>query len=553
MDTTNTRCDSTDQSACYKHTCRVEYAVVSGAVNKCNLTGCIGGESVLEEQACPAGQYLRGFNRAGELDCVSLAGQTCPSGQYMQGFYATGDLNCVAVKTNVVRKCPKGKRLKGITGEGGVICEGICNEGQLWDDTDCKKCYDECPVHQKWNDGTKTPKCQCVDRCPSGQTWNTKCSVCTACVGRQTYNDTTCPGTCTCSFTATTANCSADQRWNDNTKTPKCQCVERCPSGQTWNTKCSVCTACVGRQTYNDTTCPGTCTCSFTATTANCSADQRWNDNTKTPPCQCVGRCSSATPKWDSDTSTCVACPPSTPRYYSSNNTCRASGCPSNRPRWNGISCVACPSSRPKYYSSTNTCRACPSSTPKYKSSNNTCVTCHAFDSTKPRWNSTTKRCQSCGVGMWWYGNSCMDCGDPYGSGSTPHWTGSSCVSCYSLNPSKPKWNRVFGPGSRCEACPDIQVWRDINDSGVYSCECPSSTPNWNSNTSRCVASCSGATPRWNSSTNSCEACPTGSFWSASCRQCVSSCPAYSWSDSCCQCFSGCPYRWAGYPYCGCI
>ena len=519
MDASNSRCDGTDQSACYKHTCRVEYAVASGVVNKCNLNGCIGGESVLEEKKCPAGEYLRGFNRAGELDCVPLAGQTCPDGQYMQGFYASGDLNCVPLHaTGFVRNCPAGKRLKGITGEGGIICEGICNQGQLWDDN-CKQCYGECPADQKWNNSTKTPACQCVNRCTIREKWNTKCSECDLCVGRQTYSNTTCPGTCTCSVTATTANCPDHQKWNDNTKTPACQCVDRCPSGQTWSITCNRCYSCIRHQTYNGSTCR--CECSDTATTANCSATQRWDS----PSCQCVGKCSSATPKWDGNN--CVSCPSSTPRW--SGSGCVA--CPSSQPRWTGSQCVACPSTQPIYNSSTNACItcyqsnsstpkwnsstktcvscpsttprwnwsacvACPSTAPKYNSSNNTCITCYsAFGSVKPKWNSSTRTCVSCPSSTpRWSGSVCVAC-----PSTAPKYNSSNntCITCYSAFGSvKPKWNSST---RTCVSCPSNKGW-NLNiywdDGRVGACRCVSPTPKWNSNTKRCEA-CPPAYPIW--------------------------------------------------------
>ena len=100
----------------------------------------------------------------------------------------------------------------------------------------------------------------------------------------------------------------------------------------------------------------------FDRTTKRCKtcpdATPRWNGS------QCVScyTYNSSKPKWVTPTQQqpfvdsygnsfttgfrCVACPNATPRYYSSNNTCRASGCPSNRPHWNHRTnrCVACSS-----------------------------------------------------------------------------------------------------------------------------------------------------------------------------------------------------------------
>ena len=391
----NRACTSTNLSGCYKLSCKMSYKnpflpdTNPESTNNCKLLDCVASEDVLRGQACPEGQYLRGFGEFEELTCATLP-TPCPDGQILTGFNDAGTQGvCAPVLSSRSSSCPDGQIPTGLDATGDIECDAICGLGQQWSEI-CKKCYvpptsssnkkwshtecdfvcknpTTCSASQKWNEGT----CACVNKCATGETHDPICE------GKEQE--------------FCYAPCVAGEHWSPDA----CSCVSNCPEEVEWVATCNRCKP----------TCP-------TGTTWNASS------------CRCINNCPSSA--WDSR---CSRCKPTCATGYtwSSSPTCRCdSRCRGGSWKWDS-SCNRCKSSCPagQYWSSSPTCRC--ESRCRGGTWNSACNKCQYRCSPSKSWNASRCRCEDkCSTGTW--STRCNKCRTPCPVGKKWSWSQCSCV-----------------------------------------------------------------------------------------------------------------------------
>ena len=310
-----------DQAGCYFKACKVDYRFdpISKKVTTCSLLDCSsrgrGGPGIVGI-SCAKNQYLRGFDNRGTAICGDLS--ACPEGKILTGVKNDGSKACgvdlsecadIPVPDTAICKerCKGGAEnesnkdckcikttFRGIGPSGERICEKVAQLGQ------------DCPVKE----GRQTVmkgfdehgKIVCEVPCTGGRKWDGSGCVCEgtdrvwnglACVcGVGTHWDgltcVTCPG-------SKPDYPGSRPDWDGTT------CVA-CPLGSEWDMTLRAC-RCTGGRGWNTA---GTC------------------------------ECPDGTPWWDAGV--CKPCPSSTPKFNSVSKLCEA--CPAGRLAWNGSACV---------------------------------------------------------------------------------------------------------------------------------------------------------------------------------------------------------------------
>lgn len=151
----------------------------------------------------------------------------------------------------------------------------------------------------------------------------------------------------------------------------------------------------------------------------------------------------------------------------------------------------------------------------------NSCVSCATLDPSKPAWDSVAQQCVSC-LSL-----------DP----TKPIWNGSACVSCATVDSSKPIWDSTQEVCKSCDGAgafgqaialpkPDnsdckcqnnaVDPW--VMGTGDNICrDCPLVMPNFNTSTGACENACNGGKV-WTGT--SC-ACPAGQQWFSGINHCA--------------------------------
>ena len=339
-----------------------------------------------------------------------------------------------------------------------------------------------CPSHQRWEEGVCEDRCtfdhrwtgsQCDPRCNSPEVWDgNQCVV--SCESGKYWNGSQ----CVCS---TVRDCIRLHNYNTRWNTSTCSCELRCSGSRpAWDYFRQACRTCYEKNRHHAQTWSSRHKKCITCVRKNWRTPY-WNNTTRS--CEA---CPSNNPKWSRK-------PPIRYQdsFYNYGYDCRSSCLRPTplphptRPNW----CTGCHRSTPKYNSTTRSCEACPDATPIYKSSNNTCTKC-TFSA--PKWNGQTQRCEDCPshrpawsslpTGVWTSPGFCRACYEI--NIRTPKWDSGTrtCKSCYAFNRCKPKWNRRT---QDCEACPLSKPKWSIGNRKCRSIYCPSGT-NWNSTTCTC-------------------------------------------------------------------
>ena len=278
-----------------------------------------------------------------------------------------------------------------------------------------------------------------------------------------------------------------------------------------------------------------------------------WNTGTK--KCDTCANVNSNAPYWDGE-----KCVTACPETYDSDSVCQSCEVKfgdSHKQYWNGSECVscygnnpetpvwdteskncaACPEDKPNWNTKTEECKEkCPEDAPYWNGTD--CLSCVTVDPTKPAWNAATNNCDTCAN---------ADPSKPYQNGvecvdSCPETSSEGvCKTCEELygGIGKPLWN-----GKQCVSCFSNNISTpDWNSESKTCVPCPDDNPNWNTKTSECVEPCPAETPYWNGT--KCILCHEESvetpIWnptSKACEPCSGDQP--NWNLLTKQCQSGC-------------
>ena len=95
---------------------KVNYVAGGTTVESC--TAVITSYSTFSGKACGDGEYFKGFDNIGIMECVSLP--KCADNEYLSGFDSNGDMICKVSQSE--QECSSGQYLSGFDSDGNKIC-----------------------------------------------------------------------------------------------------------------------------------------------------------------------------------------------------------------------------------------------------------------------------------------------------------------------------------------------------------------------------------------------------------------------------------------------